>query len=273
VQRSDADIRRAVINFIREAERRQTPVSLATAIAKALSISPHQVRAAIKALLQDQHLIYSYEMGSSYLRENTLGPWSPIPGFWMVPPDIDPANWEDAGEIVISMGGGAAFGSEGHPTTRLGLQALYELLGRGCTAIQGRGLDIGSGSGILALAAVKMGCTSVLALDRDPCARHETQANIRLNHLEDVIRIDQRTLDRIDEGFDLIMANLRFPTLKEVAIWAGSHLHAQGVLVVSGLLREELDRLKSNFASQGFESIWEGVEKRWAAGCFKMRRG
>lgn len=261
------------MSFIREAERRQTPAFIVAAIANSLAISPHQVRAAIKALLQNQHLIYSYEMGSSFLLENTLGPWSPTPGVWIVPPDIDPANWGDADDIVIPMEVGAAFGGEGHPTTRLCLQALYDLLGRGCGAIQGRGLDIGSGSGILSLAAVKMGCSSVLALDTDPCARHETRANVRLNHLEDFIRVDQLPLDRLEDGFDLVMANLRYPTLKEVARWAASHLHSHGVLVVSGLLLGELGRLKAHFATLGLEMVWEGVQKRWAAGCFKMKRG
>jgi ribosomal protein L11 methyltransferase len=248
-------------------------VAIAATIATRLGVPPRQVRAAIKALLQSQDLIYSYEMGSSFLLENTLRPWSPIEGIWILPPDIRPAKWEGAGFIVIPMGAGAAFGSEGHPSTKLCLQALYDLYRHGDRAIRGRALDIGSGSGILSLAAAKMGCTSVLAVDTDPCARHETRVNTALNHLEDSVHVDERPLDEIDGGFDLVLANLRFPTLKTLAVWVADHLNDGGVLVVSGLFGAELGRLEPLYASRGLEMVWERADKRWASGCFKLNAG
>jgi ribosomal protein L11 methyltransferase len=135
--------------------------------------------------------------------------------------------------------------------------------------MRGRAVDIGTGSGILALAAAKMGSSPILALDTDPCARQETRANIALNRLEGCIRVGDQSFATLADSYRLVMANLRVPTLKEMLPWARKHLHAEGAVVVSGYLKEESVRMEALLKAAGFIRCWGGTEKRWAGGCFK----
>jgi ribosomal protein L11 methylase PrmA len=175
--------------------------------------------------------------------------------------------------IHVRLQAGAAFGSEGHPTTRLCLQALDHLSGSegqgGCFG--GAAVDIGTGSGVLALVAAMFGCPTVLALDTDPCARREAAANVALNHCQHLIHISEAPFDQIGDSFHLILANLRFPTLVQLLPWAAHHLHPEGRIVVSGYLQSESPSLETRFDKAGFARCWCGVENRWAGSCFAWK--
>jgi ribosomal protein L11 methyltransferase len=266
---SDSNIRHAVLALVRGARRRQTPADIVSAIRKTSGVSPRRVRRAIHSLLEDQHLIYSYEMGCSFLLENTLGIWQPAPHIWILPQGCVAPKPVGSGEILIRLKTGAAFGCEGHPTTRLCLQALNLLSRSTAGAIQGRGIDIGTGSGILALAAAKLGWSPILALDTDPCARHEARANIRINHLAACVDVSDQPFTATEGCYHIVMANLRFPTLKEMLPWVMNHLAAEGALVVSGYTLAEAARLEACFEAAGLFRHWGGAEKRWAGGHFK----
>lgn len=263
----------AVLNYIRRAQRRQTPTAVASAMRKALGASRPQIREAIAFLLKNQELLYSYEMGCSFLSPNTQRPWQASSRTWIIPPKCTLPKQPPPDAVQVRLQPGVAFGYDGHPTTKLCLQALDHLSGSegqgGC--FNGAAIDIGTGSGILALVAALFGCPSVLALDTDPCARQEAAANVALNRCQHLVRVSGASFEEIGDRFYLILANLRFPTLIQMLPWAAQHLHSDGRIIVSGYLRSEDPALETRFIKAGFTRCWSGVENRWGGSCFAWK--
>lgn len=262
----------AVVALIQSSDRRLTSVDITTAISRNKGLSSRRVRLAIRSLLNAQCLIYSYEMGCSFLLENTRRCWRPTANVWILPPKCSPPKRIDTEAIVVRLAAGAAFGSGEHPTTILCLQALDHLyrINPHQICLKGTGIDIGTGSGILALVAAKLGCSSILALDTDPCAREETRANIFLNRLTSRVTVDAGSFEDIVDSFALILANLRYPTLLKMLPWAKEHLQPEGRLVISGYLADEMDRLENHFEAAGLRMHWRTTQKRWAASVFGL---
>jgi len=151
------------------------------------------------------------------------------------------------GEAVIRLDPGMAFGTGQHPTTLMCLRALEELLRPGMDV-----LDLGTGSGILALAAARLGATSVLALDIDPQAAVVARENVRLNGLEAVVRVEEGGLDEAPSAaFDLAMANISAAVIVEVAAALAAVLRPGGVLIVAGFSAESADRVSSALTGTG----------------------
>jgi len=150
-------------------------------------------------------------------------------------------------EAVIRLDPGMAFGTGQHPTTLMCLRALEELLRPGMDV-----LDLGTGSGILALAAARLGATSVLALDIDPQAAVVARENVRLNRLEAVVRVEEGGLDEAPSAaFDLAMANISAAVIVEVAAALAAVLRPGGVLIVAGFSAESADRVSSALTDTG----------------------
>ena len=149
--------------------------------------------------------------------------------------------WDDArdGDVVIDPG--QAFGTGGHETTRLCLELLLGL------EPGGPFVDLGCGSGVLAIAAARLGWSPVLALDFDPLAVEATAENARVNEVAvDVRRFDLR--DGPAPAAPTVVANLLRPLLLTLARtgWEGERPEA---LIASGLLREEADEVAAAFAA------------------------
>ena len=152
------------------------------------------------------------------------------------------------GEAVIRLDPGMAFGTGQHPTTLMCLRALEELLRPGMDV-----LDLGTGSGILALAAARLGATSVLGLDIDPQAAAVARENVRLNGLEAVVQVVEGGLDEaLRAAFDLAMANISAPVIVEMASALAAVLRPGGLLIVAGFSAESADRVSSALARSGF---------------------
>jgi len=150
-------------------------------------------------------------------------------------------------EAVIRLDPGMAFGTGQHPTTLMCLRALEELL-RPRMAV----LDLGTGSGILALAAAKLGATSVLALDIDPQAVAVARENVRLNGLEALVQVEEASLDDAPRpAFDLAMANISAAVIVEMAPALADVLRPAGVLIVAGFSAESAERVSSALARTG----------------------
>ncbi len=145
----------------------------------------------------------------------------------------------DDADVVIDPG--QAFGTGGHATTRLCLELLLELEARGPL------VDLGCGSGVLAIAAAKLGWSPVLALDFDPLAVQATRDNARLNEVgPEVRRLDLRHEPAPHAG--TVVANLLRPLLLEVAR-KGFDGERPEALIASGLLRHEADEVAAAFAA------------------------
>jgi ribosomal protein L11 methyltransferase len=169
------------------------------------------------------------------------------------------------GEAVIRLDPGMAFGTGQHPTTLMCLRALEELLRPGMAV-----LDLGTGSGILALAAAKLGAASVLALDIDPQAAAVARENARLNGLEAVVQVGEGGLDEaLRAAFDLAMANISAPVIVEMAPTLAEVLRPGGVLIVAGFSAESAERVSGALAGTGLvveralaDGDWRGLVAR-----------
>jgi ribosomal protein L11 methyltransferase len=174
---------------------------------------------------------------------------------WVRPPWEEPAVRPGVHEIVIDPG--QAFGTGTHPTTRLCLELMLELEPRGSL------VDLGCGSGVLAIAAAKLGFDPVIALDSDRAAVAAARANARDNAvvLDRVERFDLRS--RRPPPADVVVANLMRPLLLRLAEQAEADL-----LIASGLLDDEADHVSRAF---GMEELRRLSDRGWTA--LLLRRG
>lgn len=168
-------------------------------------------------------------------------------------------SWDEAeapeGAIEVVLDPGQAFGTGSHPTTRLCMSHLLDVEPGGAF------VDIGCGSGVLAIAAAKLGFGPVLATDFDQLAVDATIANARDNGVEmQVERDDVR--DGLPVLAPTVFANLLRPLLLEVAQkWPDDHPTRE--LVLSGLLDEEADEIAAAFAPKGFAETGRNSEGGW----------
>jgi ribosomal protein L11 methyltransferase len=165
------------------------------------------------------------------------------------------------GEAVIRLDPGMAFGTGQHPTTLMCLRALEELL-----RPQMDVLDLGTGSGILALAAAKLGAASVLARDIDPQAAAVARENVRLNALEAVVRVEEGGLDDAPRpAFDLAMANISAAVIVEMAPALADVLRPGGALIVAGFSAESAERVSRALTGTGLVVERALADSDWRA--------
>lgn len=165
--------------------------------------------------------------------------------FWLTPTWVGPPDLV-AGEEVLWLDPGRTFGSGSHATTRLVVRALEDLVTPGM-----RVLDVGCGSGVLAIAAARLGAASVTAIDIDPDAPGVTEANAARNGVADVVQASSTPLAVVagDRGrFDVIAANLLAPVVADLATHLVAALAPAGTLVVSGLLADRWEASAATLA-------------------------
>ncbi|MGC9334088.1 MAG: 50S ribosomal protein L11 methyltransferase [Anaerolineae bacterium] len=187
--------------------------------------------------------------------------------------------WEDytpvPEEAVVKLEPGMAFGTGLHPTTRLCLEAMEEDLAAGCTV-----LDVGTGSGILAIAAAKLGAGSVLALDADPVAVRVARENVAANGVAVSVAVQHGSLPGGDvvpmhfspEGplhllasghYDLVLVNILAPVIAGMAPALAARLHRQGRLIAAGLIEEQERDVIIAFRDQGLTVVRRAQEEDW----------
>ena len=156
---------------------------------------------------------------------------------WQTPPETD--------RFVLRIDPEQAFGTGSHDTTRLCIEFIEEYVDPGMRVI-----DVGTGTGILAMAAIALGCESVLAIEKDPTAASCARENVRRNGMDEKVEVVTGSLSDVrPDGADLVVANLSLPalvqSLKRLAGWAAP----TGGLVLSGLLASEVDGLMNDLPS------------------------
>jgi ribosomal protein L11 methyltransferase len=172
------------------------------------------------------------------------------------PPWEEPAQRGGVEEVVIDPGG--AFGTGTHHTTRMCLELLLEAPGSGSFC------DLGCGSGVLAIAAAKLGFDPVVGIDADRAAVAEADRNARANYVE----LELRHADLRREPApvaDVAAANLTAGLLRAVARSWAAQGSRPGIAIVSGLLREEADGVAAELAAAGLEERRRLVSGDWAA--------
>ncbi len=152
--------------------------------------------------------------------------------------------WVDASfgpdVTVIDIEPGPTFGMGDHPTTVLSLRAL-----RHCIAERPprHVLDVGCGSGVLAIAAVRLGASMSDAIDISPAAPTVTEANARRNGVAERVRASTAPLQQVQGTYDLVVANILAPALVELAADLVRVLATDGALVISGILADRHDHV------------------------------
>ena len=165
-------------------------------------------------------------------------------------------------QVVIDLDPGMAFGTGLHPTTRLCLEALEDRAGRGPL---GRILDVGCGSGILSIAAVKLGGTRALGVDIDPIAIEATLANARHNRVGKRVRAREGSIPSDEGPFDTVLANLIAGVLVELAPDLARELVPGGTLIGSGIFIDREPATRRALEAAGFEIIGRWFESDWVA--------
>jgi ribosomal protein L11 methyltransferase len=152
-------------------------------------------------------------------------------------------------ELVLDPG--RAFGTGQHETTRLCVDAMVELAAAGRRPAQI--VDLGCGSGILALAAARLfpDARRIVAVDNDPEATETTRENAEHNHLGERLEIFTGTALELAGDFDLILANIRPSVLIPIADQLARHLAPGGLAVLSGILGEEADEVLAAYTALG----------------------
>ena len=180
------------------------------------------------------------------------------------------APWHDPqllspGLARVSIDPGRAFGSGHHPTTRLALDALRTHVAR-----RSRVLDVGCGTGILSIAAARLGAASVLGLDLDHDIVSVAEANLEANGVASVVELSTIAAADLNDRFDVVVANIVIGEMRPLLI---DLVHrTEGVLIISGFLEDQLDSLLAGLAGAadvGVDVVERSGLEGW--GCAVLR--
>lgn len=175
-------------------------------------------------------------------------------------------TWEETEQELddyqtILMDPGMAFGTGTHPTTKLSLQALEKVVKKDDLII-----DVGSGSGILSIAASLLGASRVFSYDLDEVAVNSTINNRDLNDLSDTIIVKQNDLlkgIRQEEKVDVIVANILAHIILELIDDAYENVKTEGYFIVSGIIEKEVANIKKALEEKGFKLYEHLEEEHW----------
>lgn len=172
-------------------------------------------------------------------------------------------SWEPyepkEGDLVLELDPGMAFGTGTHETTYMCMEQLEKYVTPGCRAI-----DVGCGSGILGLAAAKLGAADVLCIDLDELAVKATAENTEKNQLTDVVRVVHGDLmEHIDEQADVIVANIIADVICFLCGPAKKHLLPGGTFICSGIIREREDDVQHALAAAGYHVTTRLAKGEW----------
>lgn len=174
-------------------------------------------------------------------------------------------TWEEyqkaEGEKVIEIDPGMAFGTGTHETTTLCMRLLEKYLKEGQSV-----MDVGCGSGILAIAAAMLGSKDILGIEIDPDAVRTAIENVELNNVAGAVTVKEGDLTKdVDKVVDLIVANLMAPLVIELSGAAADHLTDNGIYISSGILIEKKDMVSEAVKAAGFEILEILEEGEWCA--------
>ena len=187
-----------------------------------------------------------------------------------------PCPPEHAERRLIAMDPGSAFGTGSHPTTRLCLEALELLAARTPEGLAGlRVADLGCGSGVLGLAALRLGAASVAAVDTDSLAVRATTDNAALNGLTPQVRVQLGSVEALAELLeaqpaDLLLCNILAPVIQALCPAFNTVLAANGVGLLSGLLVDQAPALQLALRDEGWQAELTAEQSQW--GLMTIRR-
>jgi len=171
-------------------------------------------------------------------------------------------------EVSIVINPGMAFGTGAHASTKLCIRALEKELGKKGLSI----LDVGTGSGILSILAGRMGAGEVLGVDTDEVAVEVARENVRQNGVSDLVQVRKGSIGHIRRQFDVVVANIDLRGLRRMRGPLLLHLKRKGLLVLSGLLEGQGDRLRKYYMETGhLRSVQWTREEEWVCLTFRKK--
>ena len=174
---------------------------------------------------------------------------------------------EEKDEIKVLIGSNMAFGTGEHETTSMCVEYLCEYAPEADTVI-----DVGCGSGILGIAAAKLGAKKVIMTDIDECAITATEQNMRINGVTNGEASLRNLLDDESVSGDVIVCNIMAETLISFAPHIGKNLNPNGVIILSGILADRLEKVKAAYSAAGFTFVSQKIIGEWSACVFKRAR-
>ena len=174
-------------------------------------------------------------------------------------------SWEEYenkdNRVVLSIDPGAAFGTGTHATTSMCLEALEKLVTPDITV-----LDIGSGSGILSIAAILLGAKTVVGVDIDPVAVKVAKENAELNGVAEKANYVLGNLDEeITESYDIVVANIVADAIIALADSAKRHMKPDGYFLCSGIIDIRADEVEAALIERGYTIVEKMVQNNWVA--------
>ena len=181
-------------------------------------------------------------------------------------------SWESyepsADQVVIEIDPERAFGTGNHPSTALCIEILEHIIS---SVIVGEGdsgpsvLDVGTSSGILGIVAARQGAQRVLGLEIDPEALEAAQRNVDRNGVGEAMSVSLTPLDQVEQTFDVVVANLTASLLTHMADDLAGHVCAKGLLLLSGILAEQVEEVAKCFETHYFRVVDSRATEEWRA--------
>jgi ribosomal protein L11 methyltransferase len=175
-------------------------------------------------------------------------------------------SWElflpEEGDLLIEMDPGMAFGTGTHATTRMCLEVIETITEETTQPIQSM-LDVGIGSGILSIAAAKLGIPHIVGIDIDPIALRYAQKNIAANGVSEQIKLREVSLKKLEGTYDLVVANILSDILIKLRKDLYEHLTDDGFLILSGILAENASKLERKFVSLKLNACTSYTDTDW----------
>lgn len=170
-------------------------------------------------------------------------------------------------DLVLDIDPGMAFGTGSHATTGLCVRFLESHIKKGMQV-----LDVGTGTGILAMCAAKLGASEVWAVDNDPVAVKVAEENITLNNLGNTVNVAQHDLlNGVAVKADLIVANIIAEIILKLIVQVPECLKPGGIFIASGIISERKNEIIKKAMTLNYELLEEKEEEDWAALVFQLK--
>jgi ribosomal protein L11 methyltransferase len=257
-----SDVASTVLDYLGKTEDSVSPRDLERWIAVNSSLDQKDSRALVRTLAEKGSLEYRDKNGRTVVSLSFSQPVRLSNRVIVSPPGFRVKAGSD--DVVVTLNSGTAFGRGDHPTTQLCVRALDWVLGIRSEKKKGynKALDIGTGSGILALVAARLGVSEIRACDRDSVAAEEARDNIVENRLSDRVFVVEE-FDGSDIC-DLVIANLRYPTLIDLYPDMEKMTEPESLLVLSGIKDGEFAIVDSVYVKrEKFLKIWNESKNGW----------
>ncbi len=173
---------------------------------------------------------------------------------------------EKPGQIVITIDPKMSFGTGEHQTTKLMLKLIENYVKPGMKV-----LDVGSGTAVLSIGAVKLGAAKAVAVDIDELCFENGNENCRLNNVVDKIKVKIGEINQVKENnFDLILANIQKNILIDISRDIKSRMEKDGLVILSGLLQDDETDIKEHYTKTGLSFLKKEKMDEWIAIVFKL---